>query len=607
MTTRHYPYIIADNVLSPLGSTTAANFEAVRAGRSSLARYAGRSKRPQVGASAGMDAFVASRFSDDQRQALMVEGLTRFESLVYHSVSEALTHCTIDVASRRTLLVISTTKANVEHLSSPDYERLQPAESAKRIASRLGVTTPPLVVCNACISGVAALVTAQRLLMAGLYDTIIVTGCDIISHFIVSGFQSLKALSPEPCRPFDIDRIGMNLGEAAATIILTNGEGLMVNGEGLMVNGEGLMVNGYWLLVSDQWSMVNGQWSMASGAIRNDAYHTSSPSPKGDGCASAIRYVIDGTDPRSLSAVNAHGTATLFNDQMESVALAATGLSQTPTNSLKGYFGHTLGASGILETIITMHSVASGELPATRGFSESGVSGKMTLSASPMAVSGHSFVKVISGFGGCNAALYCTNTPPTPSPTENVAPTTLRIMHSVEITPSRVTIDGRECPIEGEGADILTWIYKNHIGSYPKFYKMDRLSQLGFVASELLLAQEDPRKGPCTDRAVVLFNHSSSVCADRAFAQTIVPGEDYYPSPSLFVGTLPNIVCGEIAIRHGYHSETSFYIMSEKDESMINKVVQSTFLDKTVHSMVTGWVDYQDNENFEAKVMIIEH
>ena len=600
MTTRHYPYIIADNVLSPLGSTTAANFEAVRAGRSSLARYAGRSKRPRVGASAGMDAFVASRFSDDQRQALMVDGLTRFESLVYHSVSEALTHCTIDVASRRTLLVISTTKANVEHLSSPDYERLQPAESAKRIASRLGVTTPPLVVCNACISGVAALVTAQRLLMAGLYDTIIVTGCDIISHFIVSGFQSLKALSPEPCRPFDIDRIGMNLGEAAATIILTNGEGLMVNGEGLMVNG-------YWLLVSDQWSMVNGQWSMVSGAIRNDAYHTSSPSPKGDGCASAIRYVIDGTDPRSLSAVNAHGTATLFNDQMESVALAATGLSQTPTNSLKGYFGHTLGASGILETIITMHSVASGELPATRGFSESGVSGKMTLSASPMAVSGHSFVKVISGFGGCNAALYCTNTPPTPSPTENVAPTTLRIMHSVEITPSRVTIDGRECPIEGEGADILTWIYKNHIGSYPKFYKMDRLSQLGFVASELLLAQEDPRKGPCTDRAVVLFNHSSSVCADRAFAQTIVPSEDYYPSPSLFVGTLPNIVCGEIAIRHGYHSETSFYIMSEKDESMINKVIQSTFLDKTVHSMVTGWVDYQDDENFEAKVMIIEH
>ena len=593
MTTRHFPYIIADNVLSPLGSTTAANFEAVRAGRSSLARYAGRSKRPRVGASAGMDAFVASRFSDDQRQALMVDGLTRFESLVYHSVSEALTHCTIDVASRRTLLVISTTKANVEHLSSPDYERLQPAESAKRIASRLGVTTPPLVVCNACISGVAALVTAQRLLMAGLYDTIIVTGCDIISHFIVSGFQSLKALSPEPCRPFDIDRIGMNLGEAAATIILTNGEGLMVNGEGLMVNG-------YWLLVSDQWSMV-------SGAIRNDAYHTSSPSPKGDGCASAIRYVIDGTDPRSLSAVNAHGTATLFNDQMESVALAATGLSQTPTNSLKGYFGHTLGASGILETIITMHSVASGELPATRGFSESGVSGKMTLSASPMAVSGHSFVKVISGFGGCNAALYCTNTPPTPSPTENVTPTTLRIMHSVEITPSRVTIDGRECPIEGEGADILTWIYKNHIGSYPKFYKMDRLSQLGFVASELLLAQEDPRKGPCTDRAVVLFNHSSSVCADRAFAQTIVPGEDYYPSPSLFVGTLPNIVCGEIAIRHGYHSETSFYIMSEKDESMINKVIQSTFLDKTVHSMVTGWVDYQDDENFEAKVMIIEH
>ena len=563
-------YRIADNVLTPLGRTTMANYEALKAGRSALTRYAGYSGRKE-------DAFVASRFSDAQRQELMVQGLTWFESLVYHSVKAALTGCSIDVASDRTLLVISTTKANIEHLSSPDYEGLQPAESAKRIATMLGITTQPLVVCNACISGVAAVVTAQRLILAGYYDTAIVTGCDVVSHFTVSGFQSLKALSPEPCRPFDINRIGLNLGEAAATMLLSNRRS------------------------------HDDDWQIVSGAIRNDAYHISSPSPKGDGCASAIRYVTDGIAPKSLSAVNVHGTATLFNDQMESKAIAATGLSETPINTLKGYFGHTLGASGILETIITMHSVTKGELLATRGFSETGVSAKVNISASPIKVATDSFVKIISGFGGCNAALYCTNTP-TPSPTPKNAPLRVegRPMHCVQITPSGVTIDGQELHVEAKGADMLTEIYKNNIGSYPKFYKMDRLSQLGFVASELLLSQEKPRKEPCSDRAIVLFNHSSSVCVDRAYEQTIALGDNYYPSPSLFVYTLPNIVCGEIALRHGYHSETSFYIMGSKDETLMNRVVQSTFLDKTVQSIVTGWVDYQDDNTFEAKMMIWE-
>ena len=218
-------YCIADNILSPLGATTAENYEALRTGRSlthgqsvalhsaltSYASYSGRSE----------DDYFASRFSDEQREKLMINGLTWFESLCYHSVTEAMSHCAIDVASPRTLLVVSTTKANIDYLSATDYATLQPAESARRIASLLGITTPPLVVCNACISGVAAIVTAQRLLDCGSYDTAIVVGCDVISHFVVSGFQSLKAMSPEPCRPFDIERIGLNLGEAAATMILS--------------------------------------------------------------------------------------------------------------------------------------------------------------------------------------------------------------------------------------------------------------------------------------------------------------------------------------------------------------------------------------------------
>jgi 3-oxoacyl-[acyl-carrier-protein] synthase-1 len=105
---------------------------------------------------------------------------------------------------------------------------------------------------------------------------------------------------------------------------------------------------------------------------------------------------------------------------------------------------------------------------------------------------------------------------------------------------------------------------------------------------------------------VVLFNHSSSVCVDREYERTITIGDDYFPSPSLFVYTLPNMVCGETAIRHGYHAETSFYILSSKDETLMNEVIQSTFIDKTIQSMVAGWVDYQDEHTFEADIKLYE-
>ena len=580
-------YCIADNILSPLGATTAENYEALRAGRSALTSYASYSGRSE-------DDYVASRFSDEQREKLMVNGLTWFESLCYHSVTEAMSHCAIDVASPRTLLVVSTTKANIDYLSASDYATLQPAESAKRIASLLGITTPPLVVCNACISGVAALVTAQRLLDCGSYDTAIVVGCDVISHFVVSGFQSLKAMSPEPCRPFDIERIGLNLGEAAATMILSNS------------------------LTSHLSPLTSKVWSIVRGAIRNDAYHISSPSPKGEGCANAIRYVTEGVDSQTLSAINAHGTATMYNDQMESVAIAAAGLSDVPMNSLKGYYGHTLGASGILETIITMHSVAHGELLGTRGFSEIGVSGRVNISAKTLSLrdlppkqgdrGGLSFVKVISGFGGNNAALLLEvsgESPEVRSRERSLSPLTSE--HSVLLRPDAVEVDGRNLPIDTNSEDsMLTALYKRYIGSYPKFYKMDRLSQLGFVASELLLTQDNPRHQQCTDRAVVLFNHSSSVWVDREYAKSIAVGDDYFPSPSLFVYTLPNIVCGEIAVRNGYHAETSFYILPHKDENMMHQVLASTFLDETIQSILTGWIDYEDDQHFEAELKLIK-
>ena len=561
-------YCLADNVMSPLGVTTAENYKALCEGRSALTSYASYSGRSD-------DDYVASRFTPQQRQQLIVSGLTWFESLLYQSVNRALHDCHVDPGSPNTLFIVSTTKANIDQLSAADYGSLQPAESAHRIASLLGINTPPLVVCNACISGVAALVTAQRMLENGCYDTAIVVGCDIISHFAVSGFQSLKALSPQPCRPFDIERLGLNLGEAAATLILSANKP-----------------------ETDSWQIVRG-------AIRNDGYHITSPSPKAEGCTTAIKYVTEGIDLAELSAVNVHGTATMYNDQMESRAIVASGLSAIPINTLKGYYGHTLGASGILETIITMYSISRGELLGTRGFSEVGVSGKVRISANPISVSKRSFVKIISGFGGCNAAIYMNASSDDRKDSGKNHSCDYNVVHSVKIIPSGATIDGKQIEIDTSANNILVDIYKRYIGSYPKFYKMDRLSQLGFVASELLLNQDCPRLQQSADRAVVLFNHSSSVWVDREYAKSITLGSGYFPSPSLFVYTLPNIVCGEIAVRNGFHSETSFYILPNKDEYMMHQVLASTFLDDSLQSVLAGWIDYEDESNFESELKLI--
>jgi len=569
-------YSIADNILSPLGCTTSENLAALRTGRSALRHYKNFSGRKE-------DDYVAARFSDEQRHSLMVEGLTWFESLVYRSAQECISRALIPVSSSKALFILSTTKGNIDHLKEENFLQLLPWESANRIAMRLGFVTRPMVVCNACISGVSAIIIAQRLIAVGAYDTIVVTGCDVITHFVVSGFQSLKAMSPAPCRPFDMERLGLNLGEAAATMVLTSTDPSK--------GGElaGALRKGEW-------------WQIVSGAIRNDAYHISSPSPRGEGCADAIRCVTEGIDINSISAINVHGTATMFNDQMESKAIETSGLSDTPMNTLKGYYGHTLGASGILETIATIYSVEQGELLPTLNFSERGVSGRVMISDKAQTVDRHSFVKIISGFGGCNAALYCQRGKGTEQ-AERCHD--YDVKHIVRLTSEGVTIDHRPLISDGDGDGLLTRLYRQHVGDYPRYYKMDRLSQLGFLASELLLREEGHRE-PCADRAVVLFNHTSSTPSNRQYEETIADSDNYFPGPSLFLHTLPNMVCGEIALRNGYHGETSFYIVGSKDDSIVERVVHATFVDKHIDSMLTGWVDYLDNACFEAELRLIE-
>ena len=349
---------IGESILSPLGATPAENFAAVRRGESALRRYEG-----MFGV---REPFVASLMD---RSLWTFPGRTFFDSIVIEAARRAVEAAGIDPASPRTAFVLSSIKGNVEFIDTQDVTL---ACSARRLADAFGNPNPAVVVSNACISGLAALLQGRRMLLSGHYDHVVVVGAEVQSRFIVTGFQSLKALSEAPCKPFDAARDGLNLGEAAAAVVLGFGE--------------------------DGWELVDG-------AVRNDANHISGPSRTGEGSYKALRYVLRHTSPEELAFVNVHGTSTLYNDEMEAIAIDRAGLLNVPVNALKGAFGHTMGAAGILESFLSMHAVDAGLVLPTRGFSALGVSRPVRVSALAGTTDKRAFVKLLSGFGGVNGAL----------------------------------------------------------------------------------------------------------------------------------------------------------------------------------------------------------
>jgi len=422
---------LADNIFSPLGVTTAENFQAVMAGRSALTLH--REAVSSFDYSVGTvrrelpEPFMASLFLPGEVGRRFAAAFpasqghfTRFEQMAILSASAALTDAKVDPRSPRVLFILSSTKGNVALLERslsgvfPDG-RVALGASAAVIARFFGNPNPPLVVSNACISGVCAQIAARRALQSGRCDVAVVIGADEQSEFIVSGFQSFKALSPEACRPFDAGRVGLNLGEAAATIVLGR-------------KGEA--------------EAVSGDWAIVSGAIRNDANHISGPSRVGEGSFRALRAVLHRVDDAcaasagttcrqgalsgisagmnedisgasleeavaTLAFINVHGTATPYNDEMESIAIDRAGLAPVPVNGLKGYYGHTMGAAGVLETCLSMLAVDHHVIIGTRGYERCGVSRPLCLDAHHRPTGRRSFIKLLSGFGGCNAALLC--------------------------------------------------------------------------------------------------------------------------------------------------------------------------------------------------------
>ena len=181
------------------------------------------------------------------------------------------------------------------------------------------------------------------------------------------------------------------------------------------------------------------------------------------------------------------------------------------------------------------------------------------------------------------------------------------LKHFVIITPETVKLNGTDMNHAEQGNALLTELYRAYVGDYPKFFKMDTLSKLGFVASEMLLKDEgQERFVPREDRAVVLFNKTASLQADTNYQATIQDPENFFPSPAAFVYTLPNIVTGEIAIRNKYYGETSFIVLDSCDAQIMARQLMNAFQDPMTQSILGGWLDCNDENHFEARLFLIE-
>jgi len=260
------------------------------------------------------------------------------------------------------------------------------AHVADAVGEHFDLRGPRCAISVACASGAMAIALAANMLLDGAAPIMLAGGCDPLCPFTLSGFNSLQALDPNPCTPFDQNRQGLNLGEGSAVLILETLAAATARHAKI-------------LAVLRGWAMTN------------DAFHATAPHKDGNGLADCIRLSMEmaGVSGNDIAYVNAHGTGTPLNDSAEANAYETAFRGRRhpiPVSSTKSYFGHCLGAAGALEAAITIMAVGAGALLPTlrltnpiESLSVDWLRGEMKRQPVPLAMSAS------SGFGGSNTVL----------------------------------------------------------------------------------------------------------------------------------------------------------------------------------------------------------
>ncbi|PWN66990.1 beta-ketoacyl synthase [Chryseobacterium phosphatilyticum] len=372
-------YITDYQCVTPLGFDVDSNWKALLGGKSGVALHQIADNQESFYTSM-IDSQILEKeftkfFIPDQNDKLP---FTRLEKMLLLSLKPLIEKHDV---TEDTAFILSTTKGNISLLKNttelPDGVYL-PA-LAQKIADFFGFKTKPIVVSNACVSGVMAIAVAKNMIQAGKYKDAFVIAGDELSEFVISGFNSFQAIAAGPCQPYDKNRNGINIGEAAAAVYIT----------------------------SEPSENEKLKFKVSGDSAINDANHISGPSRTGDGLYASIKNAMREAQISSgqIDFISAHGTATLYNDEMEAIAFNRMELQNVPLNSMKGFYGHCLGASGLLESIISMESALQGTLLPSKNFEEMGVSQPMNIIIENQSAEITYILKTASGFGGCNAAV----------------------------------------------------------------------------------------------------------------------------------------------------------------------------------------------------------
>jgi 3-oxoacyl-[acyl-carrier-protein] synthase-1 len=368
-------YITETNCITPLGFDVESNIEAILRGESRIQLHGDVSLMP--------NSFYASIISTEKINSAFEKISTdkkysRLEKMMILALEPIIKNSRVELKSK-TAFILSTTKGNVTALkedSEASFNNAHLDVLAKNVADFFGFKTQPIVVSNACVSGILAVSIAKRMIQSELYDNVFVVAGDEVSEFVLSGFNAFQAMSDLPCKPYSKNRTGVSLGEATAAVLISA-------------------------------EAKNAKIKVIGDSSINDANHISGPSRTGEGLFRSIQNALKEAqiDADKLDYISAHGTATPFNDEMEAIALSRLNLQNAPINSLKGFYGHTLGASGLLETVIAIESTNKNMLFESKGFDEIGVSETINVIEKNKEANINYFLKTASGFGGCNTAV----------------------------------------------------------------------------------------------------------------------------------------------------------------------------------------------------------
>ncbi len=288
-----------------------------------------------------------------------------------------------------TVLLTATTKDNIElheryvRTSKRDSCNFSACSMADFLVKRLDIKCSAHNVNAACASASTAILWAAEMIENGETDEVMVWAADIVSEFVFSGFSALKVMSPNTSRPFDVNRDGLILGEAAGYIVLMNEEKL------LQKNKTSLGIIKSW-------------------GISSDAHHITAPDRQGRGLQRAIHNALEKASIRAdtLAAINGHGTGTVHNDAMEmAVFHQVFGDAMPSVYSIKGAIGHSLGPCGLIEVIVASRSLREQIVPPITGLQKPEPEIDAHVSMEPQRIDGTYALTTNSGFGGINTAL----------------------------------------------------------------------------------------------------------------------------------------------------------------------------------------------------------